>query len=170
MTRFQRRVRRERLQTNSFHAQAHLRNNAPNSRRPSSPPDDSQFSYVNRCAISDSMRTVCFLGASSAGSDHVAAQAAAITMLTAPYILRGPSGRSRPCRSVVASTRPDWQRKSQRGIKRMVRSREPSKQSYLVNKFQVYAEHRAELKFKQTCPGPHCKQRSKSGPSASKRT
>src|SRR5229473_5530159 len=31
-------------------------------------PDDSQFSYVNRCAISDSMRTV--LGTASAGPDH----------------------------------------------------------------------------------------------------
>src|SRR5216684_5218066 len=68
MTIFQHRVRRERLQTNSFLAHTHLRNSAPSSRRPSSPPDDSQFSYVNRCAISDSMRTV--LGTSSAGPDH----------------------------------------------------------------------------------------------------
>src|SRR5258708_39894183 len=68
MTIFQHRVRRERLQTNSFLAHTHLRNSAPSSRRPSSPPDDSQFSYVNRCAISDSMRTV--LGTSSAGPNH----------------------------------------------------------------------------------------------------
>src|SRR5216683_5622170 len=70
MTRFQHRVLREQLQTNSFHAQMHLRNSAPNSRCPSSPPDDSQFSYVNRRVISDSIRTVCFLGTSSAGPDH----------------------------------------------------------------------------------------------------
>src|SRR5258708_36462391 len=39
----------------------------------------------------------------------------------------------------------------------------------LVNKFQFFAEHGAKLNLSRPAPGRYCKQRSKSGPSESKK-